>query len=128
MAKHKRYSDKTKNDSVQNEEKSEFMEHEVISEKPSNKITFASVGKYICLIASAALVSGIFTPLTLGIEFDKIVFGMLTLFLGLGGGVLILFSVKNQESKTLLLCAGLGLIFTSVIIMYELVELSLFYL
>ena len=128
MAKHKRYSDKTKNNSVQNEEKSEFMEHEVISEKPSNKITFSTVGKYICLIASAALVSGIFTPLTLGIELDKIVFGMLTLFLGLGGGVLILFSVKNQESKTLLLCAGLGLIFTSVIIMYELAELSLFHL
>tara|TARA_B100001741_G_C15982574_1_gene338432 strand:- start:42 stop:428 length:387 start_codon:yes stop_codon:yes gene_type:complete len=128
MAKHKRYSDKTKNDSVQNEEKSELIEHEVLSEKPSNKITFSTVGKYICLIASAALVSGIFTPLTLGIELDKIVFGMLTLFLGLGGGVLILFSVKNQESKTLLLCAGLGLIFTSVIIMYELAELSLFHL
>tara|TARA_B110000263_G_C14890056_1_gene321312 strand:+ start:91 stop:480 length:390 start_codon:yes stop_codon:yes gene_type:complete len=128
MTKHRRFSDKPKDDFIENEGKIELEEEE--NSTPKNVMDIKSLllsgSKYVYIIAIAALLSGVFTPITLGIELEVVIFGILTILLGLGGGVLILLGIKNQKSTTLLVCTGIGLIFASMIIMYELTNWSLF--
>ena len=84
MAKHRRFSDKPKDDSIQHDEKTELQEQEITSEKTSFdlKSLLLSGTKYAYIIAAVALLSGIFTPLTLGVEIEAVLFGMLSIFLG----------------------------------------------
>ena len=88
MVKHRRYSDKPKEDSTQNDEKIEFQKQEISSEKTSLdfKSLLLSGTKYAYIIAAVALLSGIFTPLTLGIEIENVIFGMLSILLGFAVG------------------------------------------
>ena len=90
MVKHRRYSDKPNEDSGQKDERIELQEQEISSEKTplDLKTILLSGTKYAYIIAAVALLSGIFTPLTLGIEIEDVVFGMLSIFLGLGGCLL----------------------------------------
>ena len=119
MVKHRRYSDKPKEDSIQKDEKIEFQE--ISSEKSSLdlKSLILSGTKYAYLIAAVALLSGIFTPLTLGIDIEDIIFGMLSIFLGLAGGVVIFLGIKKQKFTTVMVCAGLGMMVGSLILIYE---------
>jgi hypothetical protein len=64
--------------------------------------------------------------LTIGAEFETVVFGMLSVFLGLGGGITIFLGVKNQKFTTLMICGGLGMMIASLILIYELADRSLF--
>ena len=122
MVKHRRYSDKPKEDSTQKDEKIEFQEQEISSEKTplDLKTILLSGTKYAYIIAAVALLSGIFTPLTLGIEIENVIFGMLSIFLGLGGGIVIFLGIKRQKFTTIMVCGGLGMIFGSLILIYEL--------
>ena len=121
MVKHRRYSDKPKEDSIQKDEKIEFQEQEISSEKTSLdfKSLLLSGTKYIYIVAAVALLSGIFTPLTLGIEIENVIFGMLSIFLGLSGGVVIFLGIKNQKFTTVMVCAGLGMMIGSLLLIYE---------
>ena len=127
MVKHRRLSDNPKSDSVL-EEKTELKKQVISSENsPMNlKSILLSGAKYIYIIAAAALLSGIFTPLTIGVELELVISGMLSLFLGLTGAILIFLGVKNQKFITILVCSGLGLILISTILIYEVAERSLF--
>ena len=122
MVKHRRYSDKPKEDSTQKDEKIEFQEQEISSEKTplDLKTILLSGTKYAYIIAAVALLSGIFTPLTLNVEFEDVIFGMLSIFLGLAGGVVIFLGIKTQKFTTIMVCGGLGMIFGSLILIYEL--------
>ena len=122
MAKHRRFSDKSKEDSIQNDEKIEHHEQGVSLEENSRdlKTILLSGTKYAYIIAAVALLSGIFTPLTLGIEIEDVIFGMLSVFLGLGGGIVIFLGIKTQKFTTIMVCGGLGMIFGSLILIYEL--------
>ena len=128
MVKHRRYSDKPKEDSTQKDEKTEFQEQEISSEKTSLdfKSLFLSGTKYAYIIAAVALLSGIFTPLTLGVEIQDVVFGMLSIFLGLAGGIVIFLGVKYQKFTIIMVCGGLGMMIVSLILIYEVAERSLF--
>ena len=121
MAKHRRYSDKPKEDSTQNDEKIEFQKQEISSEKTSLdfKSLLLSGTKYAYIIAAVALLSGIFTPLTLGIEIENVIFGMLSIFLGFGGGIVIFLGIKRQKFTTIMVCGGLGMMFGSLLLIYE---------
>ena len=121
MAKHRRYSDKPKQDSTQKDEKIEFQEQEISSEKTSLdfKSLLLSGTKYVYIVVAVALLSGIFTPLTLGIEIENVLFGMLSIFLGLGGGIVIFLGIKNQKFTTVMVCGGLGMMVGSLILIYE---------
>ena len=105
MAKHRRFSDTPEPDPVQKDEEPELIEQEIPpKEIPTNiKSTLLSGTKYAYIIAAVALLSGIFTPLTIGEEFEIVASGMLSVFLGLGGGILIFLATKNQKfiSKSL---------------------------
>ena len=121
MVKHRRHSDKPKEDSTQKDEKIEFQDQEISSEK--TKLDFKSLllsgTKYVYIIGAVALLSGIFTPLTLGIEIENVIFGMLSIFLGLGGGIVIFLGIKRQKFTTIMVCGGLGMMIGSVLLIYE---------
>ena len=128
MAKHRRFSDTPEPDSVQKDEEIELVEQEIPSKKISTNIksTLLSGTKYAYIIAAVALLSGIFTPLTIGAEFETVAFGMLSVFLGLGGGILIFLATKNQKFTTLMICGGLGMMIASLILIHELADRPLF--
>ena len=128
MAKHRRFSDTPEPDSVQKDEEIELVEQEIPSKETSTNIksTLLSGTKYAYIIAAVALLSGIFTPLTIGAEFETVAFGMLSIFLGLGGGITIFLGVKNQKFTTLMICGGLGMMIASLVLIYELADRPLF--
>jgi hypothetical protein len=128
MAKHRRFSDTPEPDSVQKDEEIELVEQEIPSKETSTNIksTLLSGTKYAYIIAAVALLSGIFTPLTIGAEFETVAFGMLSVFLGLGGGITIFLGVKNQKFTTLMICGGLGMMIASLVLIYELADRPLF--
>ena len=127
MVKHRRYSDKPKEDSTQKDERIELQDQEISSEKTplDFKSLVLSGAKYAYIIAAVALLSGIFTPLTLGVEIEDVIFGMLIVFLGLAGGIVIFLGIKYQKLTTVMVCGGLGMMVASLFLIYELLDKSL---
>ena len=119
MVKHRRFSDKPKEDS--NQKETGLQEKNISAEKTSLdlKTILLSGTKYAYIIAAVALLSGIFTPLTLGIEIENVIFGMLSIFLGLGGGIVIFLGIKRQKFTTIMVCGGLGMMIGSLLLIYE---------
>ena len=128
MAKHRRFSDAPKPDSVQKDEEIELVEQEIPSKEISTNIKSALLSgtKYVYIIAAVALLSGIFTPLTVGEEFEIVASGMLSVFLGLGGGITIFLGLKNQKFTSLMICGGLGMMIVSLILIHEVADRPLF--
>ena len=122
MVKHRRYSDEPKKDS--NQKENELQEKNISAEKTSLdlKTILLSGTKYAYIIAADALLSGIFTPLTLGVEIEDVVFGMLTIFLGLVGGMLIFLGVKYQKFTPIMVSGGLGMMIASLFLIYEIID------
>ena len=122
MVKHRRYSDEPKKDS--NQKENELQEKNISAEKTSLdlKTILLSGTKYAYIIATVALLSGIFTPLTLGVEIEDVVFGMLTIFLGLVGGMLIFLGVKYQKFTPIMVSGGLGMMIASLFLIYEIID------
>ena len=129
MVKHRRFSDKPKEDFNQKETETELQEQEISSEKTplDLKTLLLSGTKYAYIIAAVALLSGIFTPLTLGVELEDVIFGMLSIFLGLGGGIVIFLGIKYQKFTTIMVCSGLAIMFGSLVLIYESTNHPLFY-
>ena len=128
MVKHKRWSDKPKSDTPPIDEEKNVVEQETSIEKESKDIKSLIVSgtKYIYIVAAAALLSGIFTPLTIGEDWDQVIFGMLSIFLGLGGGVVIYLGVKTQKLTIMMVSGGLAMMFASLVLIYEFGFRSLF--
>ena len=100
MAKHRRFSDKSKADSVQSDNKTEVNEQDTTSptKTPLDPKTILLSGtKYVYIIVAVALLSGIFTPLTLDVEIWDVMSGMFSIFLGLAGGIVIFLGIKYQK-------------------------------
>ena len=125
MVKHRRYSDKLKEDS--NQKQTELQEKDISAGKTplDLKTVLLSGTKYAYIIAAVALLSGIFTPLTLGVEIEDVIIGMLIIFFGLGGGIMIFLGIKYQKLTTLMVCGGLGIMIASLFLIYELLDKSL---
>ena len=128
MVKHRRFSDKPKKDSNQKETETELQEKNISAEKTplDLKTILLSGTKYAYIIAAVALLSGIFTPLTLGVEIEDVIFGMLIVFIGLAGGIVIFLGIKYQKLTTVMVCGGLGMMVASLFLIYELLDKSLF--
>ena len=92
----------------------------------SVKSWITSVTKYAYLIVVASLMAGIFTPWTTGVELGLVVQGILILLLGLAGGVLTFKAVKRQNPSKILSFVGLGLMITSLILVYQISGRPLF--
>ena len=128
MVKHKRWSDKPKSDTPSIDEEKNVLEQETSTQKDPKDIKSIIVSgtKYIYIVAAAALLSGVFTPLTVDAEAEQVVFGMLVIFLGLAGGIIIFLGIKKQKFTIIMVSGGLGLMVASLILIYEVANRSLF--
>ena len=127
MVKHRRFSDKPKSEPLEENIEPKTTKEILLDESPRDLKTILLSGtKYAYIIAAVALLSGIFTPLTLGVEIENVIFGMLSIFLGLGGGVIIFLGIKSQKFTTIMVCGGLGIMFGSLILIYEVIDKPLF--
>tara|TARA_B110000014_G_C19688235_1_gene360753 strand:- start:130 stop:516 length:387 start_codon:yes stop_codon:yes gene_type:complete len=128
MTKHKRFNNNPKSDYTQNDEKIELVDEKISSQNTPRdfKSILLSGTKYAYILAAAAFLSGIFTPLTIGADLEIVLMGILTIFLGLGGGIVIFLGVKHQKFTTLMICGGLGMMSCSLILIHELANRSFF--
>ena len=75
--------------------------------------------KYIYLIAFFALLSGFFHPLITNTSFDNVVVGVLVLFLGLAGGVLLYKAATSENKRIIFLGVGLAMITVSLFFIFQ---------
>ncbi len=75
--------------------------------------------KYVYLAAFFALLSGFFHPLITGQSFDSVIVGVLVLFVGLAGGVL-LYKAATSKRRGIYLGGGFALIAISLSYIFQL--------
>ena len=132
MAKHRRFSDKPKDKplvprtppdieqpaNLYTEPTQDFSATSSKTNKDFKSILLSGT-KYAYIIGAVALLSGIFTPLTIGAEIEEVIVGMLSIFLGLVGGIIIFLGIKTQKFTTIMVCGGLALMIGSLILIYQ---------
>ena len=120
MVKHRRFSDTPKSDPLEENIEYKTTKEILSDESPRDLKTILLSGtKYAYIIGAVALLSGIFTPLTIGAETESVIFGMLSIFLGLVGGVIIFLGIKTQKYTTIMVCGGLVMMIGSLILIYQ---------
>jgi len=80
--------------------------------------TLASV-KYIYLVVFFALLSGFFHPLITDTSFDNVVIGVIILFVGLAGGVLVFKAVTSESRREIFLGGGFAMIGISLFFIFQ---------
>ena len=76
--------------------------------------------KYIYLIAFFALLAGFFHPLITDTTFDGVISGVLILFVGLAGGILLYRAATSENKRGILLAGGFILISISLYYIFQL--------
>jgi len=76
--------------------------------------------KYVYLIAFFALLSGFFHPLITNTSFDIVVIGVLVLFVGLAGGILLYKAATSENKRIIFLGAGFTLMTISLYFIFGL--------
>jgi len=66
--------------------------------------------KYVYLIFFFALLAGLFHPLITETSFDPVIIGVLILFVGLAGAVLVFKAATSEKRRGIFLGGGFGLI------------------
>lgn len=72
--------------------------------------------KYVYLVAFFALLAGLFYPLITNTGFDSVFVGVLTLFVGLAGGVLLYKAAISETKREIFL--GVGFILMAISLYY----------
>lgn len=75
--------------------------------------------KYVYLIIFFALLSGFFYPLISNTSFDSVVIGVIVLFIGLAGGVLLYKSAISEKRREIFLGGGFTLISISLFYIFQ---------
>ncbi len=75
--------------------------------------------KYIYLVVFFALLAGFFHPLITNTSFDSVIVGVLVLFVGLAGGVLLYKSATSEKKRELFLGGGFALIAISLYYIFQ---------
>ncbi len=75
--------------------------------------------KYIYLVVFFTLLAGIFHPLITGNSLDGVISGVIVLFVGLAGGVLLYKSATLEKRREIYLGIGLGLIAISFVLIFQ---------
>ena len=76
--------------------------------------------KYVYLIAFFALLSGVFYPLITNTSLEPVISGILILFLGLAGGVLLYKATTSETKREIFFGVGLILIGISLYFIFQL--------
>ena len=86
----------------------------------SETLSKVSAGfKYVYLTAFFALLAGIFHPLINGNSLDGVIYGVIVLFVGLAGGVLLYKSATSDKRREIYLGIGLCLIAISFALIFQ---------
>ena len=108
---------------------SENIQHSQKTEKPKNIETFkpntilAQIPRYVYLLAIFALLAGVFFPtITPGVSFDLVIQGTATLFLGLGGAILLFKAAASDKRRGIFIAVGFALIAISLVLIYQIQE------
>jgi len=75
--------------------------------------------KYIYLVAFFALLAGFFHPIITNTSFDSVISGVLVLFVGLAGGVLLYKSATSENRRMIFLGGGFSLISISLYYIFQ---------
>ena len=75
--------------------------------------------KYFYLVIFFVLLAGVFHPLITNTKFDGVIGGVLILFLGLAGGVLLYRSATSENKRALFLGSGFALISISLFYIFQ---------
>jgi hypothetical protein len=75
--------------------------------------------KYVYLIAFFILLSGFFHPLITNTGFESVVNGVIILFVGLAGAILLYKSVTSEKRREIFLGAGFTLIAFSLFFIFQ---------
>ena len=104
------------------------------SEQPTRtfnpKSILAQIPRYAYLLAIFALLAGIFFPLiTPGVPFEHAIQGIVTLSLGLVGGILLFKAATSDNRRGIFIAVGFALIAISLVLIYHIQETvrSLYY-
>ena len=108
---------------------SENIQHPQEIEKIEDTKTFspntilAQIPRYAYLLAFFALLAGIFVPLiAYQISFDIVIQGVVTLFLGLAGGILLFKAATSDKRRGIFIAVGFALIIISLASIFLLQE------
>ena len=104
------------------------------SEQPTRtfnpKSILAQIPRYAYLLTIFALLAGIFFPLiTPGVPFDHAIQGIVTLSLGLVGGILLFKAATSDNRRGIFIAVGFALITISLVLIYHIQDTvrSLYY-
>ncbi len=75
--------------------------------------------KYVYLVAFFALLSGIFHPLITESSFNGTISGVLILFVGLAGGVLLYRAATSESKRAIFLGSGFALMAISLYYIFQ---------
>ena len=76
--------------------------------------------KYVYLVAFFALLAGFFHPLITNTSFDSVIVGVLVLFVGLAGGVLLYKAATSEKRRGIFLAGGFALMAISLYYIFQL--------
>jgi uncharacterized membrane protein YjjP (DUF1212 family) len=76
--------------------------------------------KYVYLVMFFALLAGFFHPLITGNSFDSVISGVVVLFVGLAGGILVYKSASSEKNRLIFFGVGFGLIAISLALIFQL--------
>jgi len=75
--------------------------------------------KYIYLTVFFALLAGFFHPLITNTSFDNLIIGIIVLFVGLAGGILVYKATTLETKKEIFLAGGFALIAISLFYVFQ---------
>lgn len=75
--------------------------------------------KYVYLITFFALLSGFFHPLITDTSFDSVVIGVIVLFVGLSGSILLYKAAISEKRRMIFLGVGFALISISLFYIFQ---------
>ncbi len=76
--------------------------------------------KYIYLVAFFTLLAGFFHPLITNTSIDGVIIGILVLFVGLAGGVLLYRAATSENRRGIFLGGGFALMAVSLYYIFQL--------
>ena len=76
--------------------------------------------KYIYLITFFTLLAGLFHPLITNSSFDGVISGVLILFVGLAGGILLYKAATSESKRIIFLGSGFVLMAISLFYIFQL--------
>ncbi|KAG2474120.1 MAG: conserved membrane protein of unknown function [Nitrosopumilales archaeon] len=86
--------------------------------KPGSKVLTGV--KYVYLVVFFALAAGLFFPLINQSSFDDVIIGVIILFVGLAGGVLVFKAATLESRREIFLAGGFALIAISLFYIFQL--------